>query len=278
MKRRSGSAVDPARRSAPQTCLRPCPDSGLIGGVRERKRPAAGQSDGLGHKPFKGLRSLVGRAGERPAAKPRVAPAPPPQAVPPPLDDGDLFLREVGDVKRLDARQRERVAAPPPAREPRPMVSEDAEALAELADLVTGKAPFDLSDTEEYIQGAVKGIDPRIVRRLRRGEFAHQGHLDLHGMTADEARPAVDRFLLEAYRAGRRCVLIIHGRGLNSKDQIPVLKRRVATWLARGQWSRLVLAFTSARLCDGGAGALYVLLRRDRASKKEIELIEGSKT
>jgi len=243
--------------------------------VRERNRPAAGQSDRLAHQPFKSLKSLVARKPERPAPAPPPTPPPAPQA---PVDDQDLFLREMGDVRRLPARQRERVAAPPPASAPRPPVSEEAEALAELADLVTGKAPFDLSDSDEYLQGAVKGIDPRVVRRLRRGEFAHQAHLDLHGMTAEEARPAVDRFLFDAYRKGQRCVLIIHGRGLNSKDQIPVLKKRVAGWLARGQWSRLVLAFTSARLCDGGAGALYVLLRRDRAGKKEIELYEGSKT
>ena len=65
-----------------------------------------------------------------------------------------------------------------------------------------------------------------------------------------------------AHQSGQRCVLIVHGRGLNSKDQVPVLKHRLTTWLTRGSWARLVLAFTSARPCDGGAGALYVLLRR----------------
>lgn len=194
------------------------------------------------------------------------------------IGDTDLFLREIGDVRRLDPASRQRVTAPPPAHPGRPMVSDEAEALAELADLVTGKSPFDVSDSDEYLEGMVKGLDPRIVRRLRRGEFAHQAHLDLHGMTAEQARPEVERFLREAYRAGRRCVLIIHGRGLNSKDQVPVLKNRLTTWLARGSWSRLVLAFTSARLCDGGAGALYVLLRRQQASKKEIDVFNGAKS
>jgi DNA-nicking Smr family endonuclease len=64
---------------------------------------------------------------------------------------------------------------------------------------------------------------------------------------------------------------------LNSKDQIPVLKNRLVAWLARGQWARLVLAFTSARPYDGGAGALYVLLRRERGSKKEIQVLNGAK-
>ncbi len=252
--------------------------------MRERKRPSPVKGEAnLGHKPFKGLTSLVARSPEKPAARPlpsRPAPRAPARGANgnPTVDDADLFLSQVGDVRRLGARERQRVATPPPASAPRPMISDEAEALAELADLVTGKAPFDLSDSDEYVEGAVTGMDPRIVRRLRRGEFAYQAHLDLHGMTADEARPAIDRFLLDAYRSGKRCVLIIHGRGLNSRHQIPVLKRRVAGWLARGQWSRFVLAFTSARQCDGGSGALYVLLRRERASKKEIQVFEGSKS
>ena len=81
-------------------------------------------------------------------------------------------------------------------------------------------------------------------------------------MTRDEAQVAVSGFIEKSRLDGKRCVLIIHGRGLNSKDQIPVLKERVRTWLARGRISRQVLAFASARPCDGGTGALYVLLRR----------------
>src|SRR5439155_176890 len=76
-------------------------------------------------------------------------------------------------------------------------VSEEAEALALLSDLVAGSACFDVADTREYVEGAIVGLDPRLVRRLRRGDFAWQAHLDLHGMTAEAARPAVDRFLLE---------------------------------------------------------------------------------
>ena len=86
----------------------------------------------------------------------------------------------------------------------------------------------------------------------------------------------VDRFLTDSVRAGLRCVLIVHGRGLNSKDQTPVLKERLKSWLARGRPARVVLAFTTARPCDGGAGALYVLLRRDR-TRRPIEVTEGAK-
>ena len=81
-------------------------------------------------------------------------------------------------------------------------------------------------------------------------------------MTTDEARQAVERFLLSSVFQGLRSVLIIHGRGLNSRDQIPVLKKHMSGWLKRGRMKRLVLAFATARACDGGAGALYVLLRK----------------
>jgi len=148
--------------------------------------------------------------------------------------------------------------------------------MATLADLVSGEADFDITDTREYIEGTVVGLDPRLVRRLRRGDFARQAHLDLHGLVAEEAKVAVDRFLADAVRAGHRCLLIVHGRGLNSKDRTPVLKERLKAWLSHGRASRLVLAFATARPHDGGAGALYVLLRRDR-KRRPIRVTEGAK-
>jgi DNA-nicking Smr family endonuclease len=195
------------------------------------------------------------------------------------LTDTALFLREVADARPLSSAGRQRVAPPPPAQERRAVTDPDAEALAELSDLVTGNEPFDIASSVEFVEAAAAGIDRRLIRRLRAGDFAYQAHLDLHGMTAEQARTSVDRFLLRAYRNGQRCVLIVHGRGLNSKDQIPVLKTRLATWLTRGSWARLVLAFTSARPCDGGPGALYVLLRRRRqaGARQPIHVTHGAK-
>jgi DNA-nicking Smr family endonuclease len=71
-------------------------------------------------------------------------------------------------------------------------------------------------------------------------------------------------------------VLIVHGRGLNSKDNVPVLKERLKSWLAHGSIGKIVLAFTTARACDGGAGALYVLLRRARGGRP-LQVTEGAK-
>jgi DNA-nicking Smr family endonuclease len=202
----------------------------------------------------------------------RVVPSPPA-----PPDEPDLFTSAMAGVVRIAQGPRSRIDPPTPsATRERRLISEEAEALAALSDLVNGASEFDITDTREYVEGAIVGLDPRLLRRLRRGDFSWQAYLDLHGLTADEARPAVDRFLADAVRAGLRCVLLVHGRGLNSKDQMPVLKERLKTWLARGRAAHAVLAFTSARPCDGGAGALYVLLRRDRR-RRPIRVTEGAK-
>ena len=224
--------------------------------------------------PFRGLRSRLRSADP-------ATPVPPPlveRVVPPApvVDDATLFRRAMAGVDELDAAARERIERPIPTAEPRPPSSEDAETLAVLSDLVSGAGAFDISETREYVEGHVIGLDPRLVRRLRRGEFAWQAHLDLHGMTAAQARDVVERFVVGSVRDGLRCVLVVHGRGLNSKDQVPVLKEQMKSWLARGQIGRHVLAFTSARPQDGGAGAMYVLLRRDRKARP-IVVTEGAK-
>jgi len=242
------------------------------------RQPVTQRSGSLGHQPFRVLNGLVARA---PSTPPEPPSAPARDEAAPASESRDpeaMFLQAVADVRPLAARARDRVAGPSPAADPKPVTDPDAEALAELCDLVTGAAPFDLADGDEYVEGAAVGVDRRLLRRLRAGEFAYQAHLDLHGLTADEARGQVDAFLLRAYLNNHRCVLIVHGRGRNSKDQIPVLKGRLTSWLARGQSTRMILAFTTARPCDGGAGALYVLLRRNREVRRPIRVTEGAKS
>ena len=239
---------------------------------REEPAPPRTPASDFHHHPFRQLAAEQRRAAASPPAPP-APPAAPARAE----DDGDLFQRERVGVQPLTPAARRRVAPPPPAPAQRAVTDPDAEALAALSDLVTGAGPFDVADTVECVEGAVAGLDRRVLRRLRAGDFAVQSHIDLHGMTASEARDAVDRYLTRAHHYGQRCVLIVHGRGRNSKDQVPVLKQRLTAWLARGTWARLVLAFASARACDGGAGALYVLLRRQRQAKRPIRVTEGAK-
>ncbi|MEM1023437.1 MAG: Smr/MutS family protein [Myxococcota bacterium] len=193
--------------------------------------------------------------------RPRVGSTPPPA---PPEEDADLalFLQAVEGTQRLDGRPKVQAAPPPPSVDELPVFDEDAEALAELAGLVDGRHRFDIRDGDEFIEGSAEGLDRRVLQKLKRGEFAFRSHLDLHGMTKSDARAAVERFLLDQWEERHRCVLIVHGRGLNSKDQVPVLKEALTSWLQRGKLGRRVLAFCTARPHDGGAGAMYVLMRR----------------
>ena len=221
------------------------------------------------NNPFAAAKATLKRALEKPAAPPAPAPPPPP-AEPTPAaptftsaDEEQLFLQEMSLVRQIPVDPRGRVGVVP---KPRPPTNwrqrDDAEAYAQLADLVEGIGPFEISDTEEYVEGLAPGIDRRLLRKLRRGDYAVQAHLDLHGFVAEEAQAEVEQFLLKARTEDRRCVLLVHGRGYHSKDGIPVLKEKLKVWLTRGRLSHHVLAFCTARPSDGGAGAMYVLLRR----------------
>ena len=210
----------------------------------------------------KQLQELVApKLPDKPA--PRAAPKPPPPPPPPPeLSDEELFRQEMFGISPLPAAGSGRGRPIEQEREVLVRQSDEAEAYAQLSDLVAGGGTFDISDSDEYIEGLASGLDRRLMARLRRGDYAVQGHVDLHGLTREEARVKVDEFLHDSRIHGCRCILIIHGRGLNSKDQIPVLKEALRVWLTRGRIARHVLAFATARPTDGGAGAVYVLLRR----------------
>lgn len=239
------------------------------------------------NSPFRDLRKLVG---DRPlAASPAKPPSPPkskrPRAIshgrPPEsaLEEGDddsLFRDAVTGARPLP-KLGPKWASPPPLPFPRPGAREDAEALAVLSDLVDGSGHFDLSDSDEHLEGAVVGLDDRVLRKLRSGEFAVQAHLDLHGLKLDEAKSAVRQFLMQALRSGHRCVLIVHGRGHHSPDRRSVLKDGLKSWLTRGELAQIVLGFSTARGCDGGNGASYVLLRRQRRPRKPFTTYDGAK-
>ena len=144
---------------------------------------------------------------------------------------------------------------------------DDAEALERLRELVMYGKGFQVSDTPEYIEGTGYNVPHSIAERLHRGDFSIQAHVDLHGLGVEDAEEVFKEFLGRAVTAGKRGVLIIHGRGLSSPSE-PILKNKVKEWLTRGPWRKWVVAFCSARKCDGGAGATYVLLRQRPVSKR----------
>ena len=142
-----------------------------------------------------------------------------------------------------------------------------AEVINHLSKLVEKGEGFVVAQTPEYIEGIGYNVKPEIAERLHRGDFALDAHLDLHGFNVEKAKEIFDNFLKEAIRTGKKAVLIVHGRGLSSPEE-PVLKTKVREWLTRGPWRKWILAFTSARSCDGGAGATYVLLRERPYTKR----------
>ena len=190
-----------------------------------------------------------------------------------PETDRALFEAAMADVERITANICARQNSAD-AEMLEPDKTEESEALLQLQQLVeTGKG-FVVADTPEYVEGIGYDVNREVAKRLHNGEFSIQAHIDLHGLTVESARETFDNFLKESTATGKRMVLIIHGRGLSSPDK-PILKTKVIKWLTTGHWRKWVLAFTSARLCDGGAGATYVLLRKRPATKR---LKKGSKS
>ncbi len=181
-------------------------------------------------------------------------------------DEKALFEEAMKDVVPI---QRPLVHTEPskPPSPCRDLRDSDGEVVASLKDLVRRGHGFVVSDTPEYMEGVGYGVDRRMAARLHRGDFSIQDHLDLHGLVVEEAKAVFDDFLQQSIMSSKRALLVIHGRGLSSTER-PVLKTKVKEWLTSGLWRKWVVAFSSARACDGGAGATYVLLRRYPATKR----------
>jgi DNA-nicking Smr family endonuclease len=228
--------------------------------------------------PFKDLKKLIAEREAKIASAPKPVPKPVASngaaaAHSAEIIDEDSLLREaLAGVRPLNGASR----LPIERSQKRAIVSEDAEVVAQLSDLVSGHAPFDITETDEYVEGMRVGLDPRLLTQLRRGEFAMQSHIDLHRLTQPAAHQALTDFILESVRKGLRSVLVVHGRGLGSPGGRPVLKHAAANWLSHGTIGGHVLAFVTARAHDGGAGAMYVLLRREK-QRAAFEILQGAK-
>ena len=188
----------------------------------------------------------------------------PPEPCPEP-EGNDYFTEAMSGVTPLS--ENNRIIAKAPDMETRPAHPpniSDLETLAHLSDLVSGTAEMDITFSDEYIEGSVKGFDRKLMQRLKDGLFPVQDYVDLHGLKKQEAESVIRDFLLRSHRLGLRCVLVVHGRGLNSENHIPVLKKRLPIWLSRGPVKKIILAFSTAKPYDGGTGAIYILLKRAR--------------
>ncbi len=179
------------------------------------------------------------------------------------MDEEQLFNEAMSGVIPISIEKGEKIAIPGKIKRPaHSLADDDKEVITHLQNLVAGSIDMDFTFSDEYMEGSISGVNRSIMKKLKRGKLPIQAHIDLHGLTKNDAEAVVRKFLINSHQRGLRCVLIVHGRGLNSPDSIPVLKERLPVWLNRGPARKIVMAFSSAQPYDGGTGAIYVLLRK----------------
>lgn len=179
-----------------------------------------------------------------------------------------LFAETVGPVTPLPAHNRALFDLPQPEPEPRQReLDEQAAFMEAMSDEVDVES---LLLTDDGLSFRREGVSPDVVTRLRRGHWAIQSEIDLHGLRRDEARESLATFVRHAAQRGHRCLRVVHGKGHGSPGKQPVLKGKVQRWLGQ---SEAVIAFAQASGPQGGAGALIVLLagsvRERRMAQRE---------
>lgn len=187
------------------------------------------------------------------------------QKTAPPLSEGgnnaeletakDEFLDAMQEVTPLAGNGRS--VSPIPDRKNVPQIAQDL-----MASFMEGKLEFALSNTKEYCEGYVVGLDEMTMNKLRSGALSPEAHLDLHGLNTVQAFEAMRNFMRGSWYKSLRTVLIIPGRGQNSPNGIGILRSKVQDWLTQEPFKRVVLAFCTAQQLDGGLGSMYVLLRK----------------
>ncbi len=190
---------------------------------------------------------------------------PPPLELDDTLNEEELFREAMAEVEPLPPYpHRVPGAGKAPASRPGYGRDEDKDLFLRALDEAE---TVEVHYLNEYIEGGSHAWDHRLVKKLRDGGFSIQASLDLHGFSRNEAVAALERFIHDSCIRNLKCVRVVHGKGNNSRHNIPVLKQTIERWLSRRTSSRFVVAFTSARPADGGGGATYVLLRRPSVRK-----------
>ncbi len=170
-------------------------------------------------------------------------------------DDVQLFRQAMADVRRLKTNQRPLLPQRPKPIKRNAEIDEHPQADDRLSDAF--EAYNDTDQTNDSF--ARPGVQKQVLKKLRLGKIPIEGELDLHGYRVEQARRTLVEFLNHCREHGLRCVRIIHGKGLSSSQQQPVLKGKTRHWL---QQRDEVLAFCPAHRAGGGDGAVNVLLKR----------------
>lgn len=170
-------------------------------------------------------------------------------------DDVSLFQEAVKGARPVTTN---RVSHAPkkPKPIPRQLIRDEKQALIDsLSDHYIPAHELESGEELLYLR---EGQSPMVLSKLRRGHWVVQAHIDLHGLFSDEARLVVSEFIADCKKRGLRCVRIVHGKGLGSKNREPVLKHKLRNWLMQKDE---VIAYAQARANDGGSGAVIVLLK-----------------
>jgi DNA-nicking Smr family endonuclease len=180
-------------------------------------------------------------------------------------DEDSLFLKEMEGVRPLkkDVRDPEKVKNDSLM----PGLNYRRESAQRALDLDETQLPTTFVEPvrpEAVISFKRDGIQHGVFRSLQRGDYAHEAMLDLHGLTVEQARQELYRFVADCVHYDVRSALISHGKGRNNKDNIPLLKSFLVRWLPMFPQ---VMAFHSAQRWHGGAGAVYVLFRKTERAK-----------
>ena len=173
--------------------------------------------------------------------------------------DDEEFRRATADVEPLAPPRR----MPLPRTAPAPLPEQKRrDERAALVESLEGPLSIDDAiDSGEELVFVREGLSRQVLRQLRRGHWVVEDNLDLHGMNRMQAAESVAKFLRGCRQRGLRCVRIVHGKGLGSRNREPVLKGKLRKWLAvRDE----VLAYCQAPAVDGGGGAVLVLLKPRR--------------
>ncbi len=166
------------------------------------------------------------------------------------------FLDAMSDVEPLHNDKVYHNTPKPPAIPIKTIEDEQQVLVDRLSDEYEPLGNIQLGDILSYCQ---PGIQSKVFRKLRSGRYRISDELDLHGMNVKQAKEILLLYLQQVKQLERCCVRIIHGKGKRSSNKGPILKRKVDLWL---QCHGRVLAYHSALPCDGGTGAVYVLLKR----------------
>lgn len=171
-------------------------------------------------------------------------------------NEENLFSEAVKDARPLPKNNRAFHEIKKPKPIPKQLIRDEQQAL--IDSLSDHYIPAYEMETGEELLYLREGHSPDILRKLRRGKWVIQAHIDLHGLVSDEARLYVATFISDCKKRGIRCIRIVHGKGLGSRNREPILKHKLRGWLIQKDE---VIAYAQAKQQDGGSGAVIVLLK-----------------